>query len=83
MTLCPAVLDRNVLPIGVTGFSQPFEKGRQRPRVTCCEGRIQKADHRHRLLRTHSERPRRGGTADNCDEFPSPHGFARAEDYIG
>jgi hypothetical protein len=27
--------------------------------------------------------PRRGGTADKCDEFPSPHGFARAEDYIG
>jgi hypothetical protein len=29
------------------------------------------------------ERPRRGGNADKCDEFPSPHGFARAEDYIG
>jgi hypothetical protein len=24
-----------------------------------------------------------GGTAKKCDEFPSPHGFARAEDYIG
>jgi hypothetical protein len=24
-----------------------------------------------------------GGTTKKCDEFPSPHGFARAEDYIG
>jgi len=35
------------------------------------------------LLRAHRKRPRRGGAADKCDEFPSPHGFARAEDYIG
>jgi len=37
-----------------------------------------------RLFRTRRKRPRSGGgTADKCDEFPSPHGFARAEDYIG
>jgi hypothetical protein len=29
------------------------------------------------------ERPRCGGTADKYDKFPSPHGFARAEDTIG
>jgi hypothetical protein len=28
-------------------------------------------------------RPRDGTTADKCDEFPSPHGLARAKDYIG
>jgi hypothetical protein len=35
------------------------------------------------LLCMRCERPRRDGTADERDEFPSPHGFARAEDYIG
>src|SRR5215471_10221093 len=29
------------------------------------------------------ERPCCGGAADICDEFPSPHGFARAEDSVG
>jgi hypothetical protein len=28
-------------------------------------------------------RPRHRSAADKCDEFPSPHGFARAKDYIG
>jgi hypothetical protein len=36
-----------------------------------------------RLLRERREWPRGSGTADECDEFPSSHGFARAEDYIG
>jgi hypothetical protein len=29
------------------------------------------------------QRPRYGGSTDKCDEFPSPHGFAHAKDYIG
>jgi len=29
------------------------------------------------------ERPRHGGATNKCNEFPSPHGFARAKDYIG
>ena len=28
-------------------------------------------------------RPRCGNAADKCDRFPSPHGFARAEDHVG
>jgi hypothetical protein len=36
-----------------------------------------------RWLGRERQRPHRGGTADKCNEFPSPHGFARAEDYIG
>jgi hypothetical protein len=36
-----------------------------------------------RLLREHRERPRYRRTANETDEFPSPHGFARAEDYVG
>ena len=35
------------------------------------------------LLRARRKRPRNGRTTDKCDELPSPHGFARAEDYIG
>jgi len=45
---------------------------------------VKEANHRHRwLLRARRERPRRDGATDKCDELPSPHGFARAEDYIG
>jgi hypothetical protein len=37
-----------------------------------------------RLLCPRGRRPRSGrATADKYDEFPSPHGFARAEDHIG
>jgi hypothetical protein len=35
------------------------------------------------LLRPRRERPCHDGAADKCNEFPSPHGFARAEDHIG
>jgi hypothetical protein len=35
------------------------------------------------LLRARSQGPRRGDAADKYDEFPSPHGLARAKDYIG
>jgi hypothetical protein len=36
-----------------------------------------------RLLCPHGERPSDRRTAHNGDKFPSPHGFARAEDHIG
>src|SRR6516162_10436167 len=44
-----------------------------------------------RILRAAAMRSRRASpgqqimlrTADRCDEFPSPHGFAYAEDHIG
>ena len=36
-----------------------------------------------RWLGPERQRPRRGGAADKCDEFPSPHGITRAKDYIG
>jgi hypothetical protein len=35
------------------------------------------------LLRAHGKGPCCSGAADKCDEFPSPHGFAPAKDYIG
>jgi hypothetical protein len=45
---------------------------------------MQKPDHRHRrLLRPRREGPSRRNTTKKCDEFPSPHGFTRAEDDVG
>jgi hypothetical protein len=35
------------------------------------------------ILGERRNRPRGCRSADKCYEFPSPHGFARAEDYIG
>ena len=34
-------------------------------------------------LRLRRERPYSGSATKKCDEFPSPHGFAPAKDYIG
>ena len=42
---------------------------------------MQKSD--HRLLRPSRDGPSRRSTTKKCDEFPSPHGFTRAEDYVG
>jgi hypothetical protein len=40
-----------------------------------------KTNHRHRrLLCARSEWPCCNSTTKKCDEFPSPHGFARAKD---
>src|SRR6516225_9218637 len=45
---------------------------------------VEKPNRGHpRLLRPRRKRPCNGRTADKCNEFPSPHGFARAEDHIG
>ena len=35
------------------------------------------------MLRTRRERPSRGSATDQYNEFPSPHGFAHAEDQFG
>jgi len=34
-------------------------------------------------LRAHGERPGYGSTTKKCDEAPSSHGFAHAEDTVG
>src|SRR5262249_46933882 len=59
--LRPAVFDRHVTAIDVTGFAQPFEKGRQLSllRVTLGGIGVEKPYYRHcRLLRAHRKRPR-------------------------
>src|SRR5262249_25245290 len=80
LTLSPAVFDRLVLALHIPGLLQPLtECGRHGP-ISVRRPDVQESDYRHIwLLRTRGQRPCCGG-ADKCDEFPSPHGFARAED---
>jgi len=48
----------------------------------CGRCSIEISDNRHhrRLLRSRGQRPYNYRAAEKPDEFPSPHGFARAED---
>ena len=72
--LRPAVFDRHVLAFDVTGFAQPFEKGRQLSRITFGRSEVDKPDHRHRrLLRARSERPCCRSSAEKRDELASLH----------
>ena len=74
LALRPAVFDRHVVAINVTGFAQPFEKGRQLPRVILGGRSVDKPDHRHRrLLRARRERPRGCRAAEKRDELASLH----------
>jgi hypothetical protein len=82
--LSPAILDRQAPTLNVTGLAQSYAESRNEIGTFLWRRGIEKTDHRcRRLLRAHGERPRCGGAADKCDKFPSPHGFARAEDYVG
>src|SRR5215471_8633533 len=84
MAFGPAKLDGDVLAVDVAGLFQTNPKARDIVRKWLRRGAVEKPDHGHcRLLSTRRQRPRCGGATDKCDEFPSPHGFARAEDYIG
>src|SRR2546421_4004728 len=59
MTLRPAVLDRNVLPLEIAYLLKAFTECGEA--VGICFGRrcAEKPDHRHGLLRARCERPRR------------------------
>jgi hypothetical protein len=46
--LPPAVFDRHVVALNVTGFAEPFEIGRQGSRVSVGRSGVDKPDHRHR-----------------------------------
>src|SRR6516225_3270721 len=86
MAFGPAKIDGDVLAVDVSGLFQTNPKTRDIVRKWLRRGAVEEPNHRQSaLLRTRSERPRYGGAADKCecDEFPSPHGFAPAEDYIG
>src|SRR6516162_11812656 len=86
MAFGPAKLDGDVLAVDIAGLFQTNPKARNIVRKWLRRGAVEEPNHRQSaLLRTRSERPRYGGAADKCecDEFPSPHGFARAEDSVG
>jgi hypothetical protein len=72
--LRPAVFDRHVMAIDVTGFAQPFEKGRQLSRVTLGRSGVDKPNHRHRrLLRPRRERPSDRRAAQKRDKLAPLH----------
>ena len=64
LALRPAVFDRHVAAIDVTGFTEPFEKSRQGPRVSPGKSGIEKTNHRHcAVLRARGQRPGGGNSA--------------------
>src|SRR5262249_11341648 len=79
MAFGPAKLDGDVLAVDVAGLFQTNPKARNIVRKWLRRGAVEEPNYRQSaLLRTRRERPRYGGAADKCecDEFPSPHGFA-------
>jgi len=71
LTFRPAVFDRNVLALNVTGFVEAATKCNDAVVIGRCGA--EKAYHRHRLLmRLHRERPRRRA-AEQRDERASLH----------
>src|SRR6516165_1749162 len=82
MALGPAEHDCDVLAVNVTSLFQTRAKAGDVILKWLRGGAAKKPDHgRCRLLSARRERPRYRGATDKCDEFPSPHGFARAEVY--
>src|ERR1700676_375276 len=74
LAFCPAVFDHHIAAFDVTGFAQPFEKGRQGPRVSLRRLGVDKSDHRHRLLlRARCERPRGCRAAEKGDDLAPLH----------
>ena len=64
----------------VTGFVQPFEKGRKDSLVTLGRTGADKTNNWHRrLLRTRGERPRGSRAADQRDELAALHALPQAK----
>src|SRR5882757_6190021 len=81
VTLRPAIIDRHVLALDVTGFAQSLtERGQRHLRVGRANTEV--ANHRHsRLLCAYIERPRDRCTPKQRDKLPPPHGLPpRAEE---
>src|SRR6476659_4633514 len=73
VTLCPALIDRHVLALGVTCFAQSLtERGQRHLRVARADTEV--ANHRHRrLLRAYTERPSCRCTTQERDEIATLH----------
>src|SRR5262249_36143171 len=73
LSLGPAVFDRQILALDITGLLQALAKAPQAPRRPVRRLGIEMADHRHRrLLRARRERPRRRA-AEQRDELAALH----------
>jgi hypothetical protein len=79
VTLCPAIIDTNILVLDKVSFEQAL--------LDCAHGlhlymrgpAAKEPDHRHRrVLRARCERPSRRA-AEQRDELASSHGFPQAE----
>ena len=58
LILRPAVFDRGVLAVDVTGLLEALEERREEGRITLRRLAVEESDHRHRrLLRAGNERP--------------------------
>ena len=78
------IFDRYVLPVDVAGFAKAFIESGRVALIGMRRLTTNDSDHRkRRFLRTRRERPSRGSATDQYNEFPSPHGFAQAEDQFG
>src|SRR5882757_3599956 len=72
VTLRPAIIDRHVLALDVTGLAQSLtERGQRHLRVGRANTEV--ADHRHSRLRAYTERPRDRCPPKQRDELEPPH----------
>src|SRR6516165_2816753 len=74
LSLGPAVFDRQILALDITGLLQALAKAPQAPRRPVRRLGIEMADHWHcRLLRTRHERPRCCRASEQRDELAAVH----------
>src|SRR5262249_51615861 len=74
MALRPAVFDRDVPALDVTGLTEAAPKGRHQVGGILRRPAAKKPDHRHRqLLRAGRKRPCRSRAAEQRDELATPH----------
>src|SRR5262249_760507 len=72
LVLGPAVLNRDVLALGLARFLQALPKSGKRIGEHLGRLGMEKADRRYRLLRPHRERPR-SSAAEQRDELAASH----------
>src|SRR5262245_14618918 len=74
LVLRPAILDRHVLALDVTGFTKALPECGQKACTIDRRRAAEESYHRHCwLLRTRRDRPRRRRAAEQRDELPPSH----------
>src|SRR5262249_59708555 len=75
LSLSPAVFDRQILALDITGLLQALAKAPKAPRLSVRRLGIEMADHRHRrLLRPRRQRPCSCRAAECSQQFPPSDG---------